>query len=351
MAALWHHGGEIYDKTVAMDYSVNTNPLGLPPSVKEALSADFAYAERYPDTECRALKQALAEKYGLPESFFLCGNGASELFQLIVRAAAPASALVTAPTFSGYEKALRDSGVSPAYHRLEKERGFSLTERFLEDLKAGPDLVFLCQPNNPNGSTVEPLLMEKIVEVCRERRIRLIVDECFLEFVDGAEALTARRFLRENPFVTVVSAFTKIYAMPGIRLGYLMTADEAFLAAMKRAQSEWSVSGAAQTAGLAALSETAYVEEAKAMIRAERQILTDGLRTLGLKVYPSEVNYLLFEADRDVAGPLLEKGILIRRCANYEGLDEHFFRIAVKKPEENRVFLEAIREILTAEGA
>ena len=346
MQAHWHHGGEIYDKAVTLDYSVNVNPLGLPPAVKKALTENLTYAERYPDIECRALKAALAKRYDLPEDYFLCGNGASELFELIVKAACPKSALVMAPTFSGYEKALSGAGVKPAYHYLSKADGFELTGAILKNIEAGPDIVFLCQPNNPVGRTIEPTLLEKIADACAEQKSRLIVDECFLEFTDRCEERTARRFLKKNLYVTVVSAFTKVYAMPGIRAGYLMTADEEFIRRMKEAQTEWSVSGAAQTAGVAALSETAYVEEARKLIDRERAVMTRMLTELGLTVYPSEANFLLIETDRDIASPLLERGILIRHCANYEGLDEHYFRVAVKKPEENRVLLEILREIL-----
>ena len=355
MNETFRHGGEIYDKNIELDYSVNLNPLGLPKSVKEALISDLTYVLRYPDTECRALREGLSAKLGPPPETILCGNGASELFQLIVRAAAPKTALVEAPTFSGYEKALRDGGVIPGYYVLDKENDFALTEDFLPALEKKPDMVFLCQPNNPVGNTIDRALLKKIAEKCRENKILLVVDECFLELVPGYEDLTVKPLIPGNPFLIVVSAFTKVYAMPGLRLGFLITSNQELLGRMKDSQTEWSVSSAAQTAGAAALQEEAYVREAVALIGKERACLASELGRRGFRVYPGEANYLMFEVTEplrqklpgeDLADRLLEKGILIRKCSNYHGLDESFFRIAVKCHEDNLCFIKKLDDVL-----
>ena len=341
------HGGEIYDKDVRLDYSVNVNPLGLPEAVKRALTEDLAYAERYPDMACRLLREALADHYGLPSGWFLCGNGASELFQLICAAIRPKSALIEAPTFYGYEHALRTVGAAIRRHCLKKENGFALTEAILDEIDDDCGCLFLCQPNNPVGLTIDRALLKAVADRCRKTKTYLVVDECFLEFVPGCEELTAREWLKDNPYLIVVSAFTKVYAMPGIRLGFLMTSDGDLLERMKACQVEWSVSGAAQAAGVAALTQEAYVEAARKLIPKERQYLTDQLTSLGFTVYPSEANYLLIETDGpDLAEKLLKRGILIRRCANFAGLDERFYRIAVRGHNENISFIETLKDAL-----
>ena len=204
----------------------------------------------------------------------------------------------------------------------------------------------LCNPNNPTGQTINPGLMERILEVCDARGIRLFVDECFLDLTEGGEQLSLKDLLHRYPGIFLLKAFTKSYGMAGLRLGYCLCGDAALLRAMGRSVQPWNVSIPAQKAGVAALAQKEFLEQAKEMIRSQRAWLTEALRRLALEVIPSRTNYILFFSNRELQQPLLEVGIQIRSCENYPGLCRGWYRIAVKLPEENRRLIAAMEQIL-----
>ncbi len=255
-------------------------------------------------------------------------------------------ALLTAPTFSEYAAALEAAGGAATYVPLSEAEGFAVTEAFLEVLeKTACQTVFLCSPNNPTGRLIAPELLEKICRTCRERGIRLFVDECFLELSDGGRAASLAGRLAEFPGLFLLRAFTKTYGMAGLRLGYCLCGDGALLAEMSRRVQPWNVSLPAQAAGTAALEDSGFLEASRRLIQAERPRLAAGLEELGFTVCPSQANYLLLKSPIPLHGPLLERGILIRDCANYRGLGPGWYRTAVKRPEENRLLLAALAEI------
>ncbi|MDO5132960.1 MAG: aminotransferase class I/II-fold pyridoxal phosphate-dependent enzyme [Eubacteriales bacterium] len=418
------HGGEIYgQEKILYDFSVNINPLGVPESVLHGLAGMCGSSdghpdrdeqqlrqmlERYPDQSCGRLRQALSGYTGLPAEKILCGNGASELIEAVVRTIRPSRILLTAPSFSGYRRAAENCGAGILYHVLRREDDFALTDRFLEDLEnfgrtenrdsatctparsfldeengtmagqqpgqersvwpnpktlrkegsdaagqqPGQDMVVLCSPSNPVGNLIDPPLLDRIAQICARKGIWLMVDECFLGFVADENQRTMRRYLAGGSIagsrLLVVDAFTKRFAMPGTRLGYLMAADTELLRRIHAQQPEWSVSGPAQAAGCAALEDSdAYLKKARKLVASERSRIAAALREMGFTVFPGEANYIFFSADSvDLTDALLEKGILIRDCSNYPGLGKGYYRAAVKLPEENDVLLDALRDIL-----
>ena len=264
------HGGDIYTKKCRVDFSVNVNPLGVPESVKEAVRKSAESVEQYPDALCRDLTRALSEKEQLPEENILFANGAAELIFALTQALRPKKALIAAPGFAEYEAALSAAGCFIRMYLLQKEKGFLLQDDFCDDLTDDLDLVFLCNPNNPTGLTIPQELLLKILDNCRERNIYLVLDECFIEFLPEPEKVTMQGNLDEYPNLLILRAFTKIYAMPGLRLGYLLCSDEDLLDRISRSMQSWNVSIPAQMAGLAALNEDAYVKEARELIGKER---------------------------------------------------------------------------------
>ncbi len=340
------HGGDLYGRAVTLDFSVNTNPLGTPPAAVKAVEEAARRLCQYPDPYCRELTAALAGHEGVPEEFILCGCGAAELIYAYCGAVKADRALLTAPTFSEYAAALEAAGGAAAYVPLPEAEGFAVTEAFLEVLeKTACQTVFLCSPNNPTGRLIAPELLEKICRTCGERGIRLFVDECFLELSDGGRAASLAGRLAEFPGLFLLRAFTKTYGMAGLRLGYCLCGDGALLAEMSRRVQPWNVSLPAQAAGTAALEDGGFLEAARRLIQEERPRLAAGLEELGFTVCPSQANYLLLKSPIPLHGPLLERGILIRDCANYRGLGPGWYRAAVKRPEENRLLLSALAEI------
>ena len=340
------HGGDVwaYERPM-LDFSANLHPLGMPPAVAEAARRAVEAADRYPDPLCRALRADIARRDGVSPAEVLCGAGAADLIVRLCLALRPKTALVTAPTFSEYEGALRLAGCAVRRHPLRAEESFDLTEDILSAITEDLDLLFLCNPNNPTGRLISPDLLRAICRRCGETGTRLALDECFIELTDAPPATP---LLRDNPRLLLLRAFTKSYAVPGLRLGYALCADAGLLKAMARAGQPWSVSAVAQAAGIAACALPRWPEAGRALLCAERPKLLTGLRSLGLTVWEGAANYLLFRApgDRTLKERLAERGILLRSCADYAGLGAEDYRTAVRRPEDNARLLRALQEVL-----
>ena len=239
-----------------LDFSANVSPLGLPEGVARAITAALPTADRYPDPLCRELRAKLALHEGVPAEQILCGNGAADLIFRLVWAKKPRRALVTAPTFAEYATALKSIGCTVERFFLREQEDFAVTDAFCAAIRPGVDMVFLCQPNNPTGQLTALPLVEQILRRCAACGTLLVVDECFLDFLPDHALHTAKGLLGEGDLV-ILKAFTKLYGMAGVRLGYALSADTALLEQMQACGQPWGVSSLAQTAGLAALEETA----------------------------------------------------------------------------------------------
>lgn len=330
----------------ALDFSANVSPLGLPAGVAAAITNALPTADRYPDPLCRELRAALAGAEGVPADWILCGNGAADLIFRLALAVRPRRALLPAPTFAEYEAALQTVGCAVQRVFLREENEFAVTEKFIDAVTPETDIVFLCQPNNPTGQVTPPALVERLVRRCAECGAVLVVDECFLDFLPDRDAWTAKQLLRDAPQLVILKAFTKLYAMAGVRLGYALCGDAALLEKMRGAGQPWAVSSLAQAAGLAALQETAYAGAVRALIAEQRPRMAAGLRALGLRVMDGQANYLLFRATPDFGEKLRRRGAVVRSCANYPGLDAAWYRTAVRTAEENTRLLQIMGEIL-----
>ena len=324
------HGGDIYRNQVSLDFSVNINPFGMPQRVREALEAAVAWCERYPDIRSEALRDAIAGAKGIAPADIVCGNGASELFPAILRAVHAKKVLLPVPSFYGYEHAAKSVGAEICCHELLETDGYAVTERFLTAIGEGVNAVFL---------------LEKIAERCKRHGVTLILDECFVTFTGEEERYSFLKKYRNYPGVVIVRAFTKLYAMPGVRLGYLVCSDAALTEAIRADLPEWNLSAFAQQAGCVACGQRAYVEHSVAFVCRERAWLTEQLSEIGITVFASNANFLMIKDGRPLAKELLKKGILIRDCSNYRGLSGGYYRIAVRRREENERLLAALAQV------
>ena len=329
----------------ALDFSANVSPLGLPAGVAAAITAALPMADRYPDPLCRTLRTKLAAAEGVDTAQILCGNGAADLIYRLALALRPRRALLPAPTFAEYAAALETVDCDVQRFLLREENDFAVTDGFADAIDDSTDAVFLCQPNNPTGQLTALPLVEQILRRCAACGTLLVVDECFLDFLPDHALHTAKGLLGEGDLV-ILKAFTKLYGMAGVRLGYALSADTALLEQMQACGQPWGVSSLAQAAGLAALEETAYVEKVRALIAEQRPRLTVGLRALGLRVLDGRANYLLFQAPETLGEALRQRGAVLRSCANYPGLGPGWYRTAVRTPEENEKLLKIMREVL-----
>lgn len=339
------HGGYVYGSPVRYDFSANLNPLGMPESVIKAAKDAIDRSDRYPDPFCGALNERLKEKWKVRGDMIVFGNGADDLIYRIVYAIKPKRAVIVTPTFTEYAAALENINCEVIEHRLDESRDFELDETILEKLTDDVDMLFLCDPNNPTGRLADPGLLKRIVKACAQG-IYLVLDECFIELAENGEEHSLPAF--DFDYGTIVlRAFTKTYAMAGLRLGYAVFGSKDIAHLVGLAGQYWSVSVPAQAAGLAALDEEEYVENARKMIARERGFLTSEISRLGFKVYPSDVNFILCRAETADKALLLEneliaEGIAIRNCWNFAGLGERYFRLAVRPHEENEALISAM---------
>lgn len=351
------HGGDLttcaerFGRKDFIDFSANIGPLGLPDGVRAALLDSAAQCERYPDALCRALRDALAAFEQVPAAWILCGNGAADLIYRIVQAAKPARALLLAPTFAEYEQALlQQQGCDIRFHLLHADDGFALRDDIVDAIP-GTDIVFLCNPNNPTGRLIPRPLLEQIVRACAAAGSTLVIDECFLPFLEDEERYTLKPMLADFPNLIVLRAFTKTFAMPGLRLGYALCADSALLGRVERAGAPWTVSVPAQLCGIAATREADYLRRSRLLVAQQKDVLARGLAALGMRVFEPSVNYVLFYTPRiDLAEALCARGFVLRDCSNYRGLAPGWFRAAVRLPEQNAALLEALADELGANG-
>lgn len=348
------HGGNIYDEKIQklqneteggiLDFSANLNPLGIPDSVRNAVVSAIDQAQNYPDPLCRKLKKALAEEYQLPESFFICGNGGADLIYRLAYALRPGKALLTAPTFAEYEEAFKQTGSEFVFYRMAED--YEVRYDILEQMDASVDAMFLCNPNNPTGLLISQELLLQILEKAQQNGILLILDECFLDFT-GQEERSLISYTGKYSHLFILKSFTKMYAMPGIRLGYGISGNRPLLEKMEASGQCWGVSVLASEAGIAALKEKDYKREAIRLVQRERGFLKKELESLGMKVWDGQADYLFFRAPgiSNLYERLLPFGILIRRCGNYRGLDSTCYRVAVKDHAANRRLTEALRRL------
>ena len=342
------HGGDIYAGNIRLDFSANTNPYGTPQEVLDAMGAALCQVDHYPDPYCRKLVDAISAFEDVPKDWILCGNGAAELIYSYCQALRPRKALELAPTFSEYALALERVGCQVERYSLLRENHFTLDEGFLAMLeKSRPDVVFLCNPNNPTGQVLGLSMLERILSICDRWGIHLFVDECFLDLTE--DGISLKGHLETHPNLFILKAFTKSYGMAGVRLGYGLCAERELMAEMARTVQPWNVSTLAQAAGVAALKQRAFLEKTRALIRLERQWLKANLEDLGFWVCPSRANSLLFYGRADLHRLLKNRGIAIRSCGNYHGLGPGWYRIAVRQHGENEELIHEIRTVLGKE--
>ena len=338
------HGGNYEMLETELDFSANINPLGIPDNIRAAVISSADKWGEYPDPYCRELCKKLSEYEDIAAENIVCGNGASDIIYRIVQALRPHKAVICAPSFGEYKKALIETGCEIHEHFLLEENDFFMTDPFLDELEADIDIAFICTPNNPTGALICPQLMKKIAEKCLKKNIILISDECFLDFAENSQLYTMKNFMNEN--IIILKAFTKIFAIPGLRLGYGLFGSSETAEKIRNSGQFWSVSAPAQAAGIAAFNKSAAISDTVKLIAEEREYLSGELASFGFRVYPSEANFILFKSRYPLYEMLLREKILIRSCAGYSGLGENYFRIAVRTHGENIRLIEAIRRIL-----
>lgn len=334
-----------------IDFSANINPIGLSREVKEAMIQALDKVERYPDITYYELKKEIEKYESINKENILLGNGAAEVIFNIVRALKPKKALVKAPTFSEYEDALNSVSCEVAHYKLKED--FNLDSAFLEEIKEDVDIVFICNPNNPTGILTSKEYIIEAVKRAKEVDAVMVIDESFIDFIENKEAVSVIKEIEKFDNLIVVKSLTKFFAFPGIRVGYGVTNNREIRDKVNKISVPWAINTVAAYGAKKALNQKAYIEETLAYVKKEREFLFNELSSFeSLKVYPGTVNFLFFKLQLeennnklDLKEELLKSGIIIRSCSNYEGLEEGYYRVAVRTREENTALIEALKKI------
>jgi threonine-phosphate decarboxylase len=349
------HGADIFtaskesgiDENNIIDFSSNINPLGIPENVKKTIINSIEYASRYPDINSTKLINSLSIHENVSGEWMFSSNGAAEAIFRIALYLKPHNAILTSPTFSEYEQSLKTVDCNVKYYNLLEENNFEIKEDMLDIIDKKTDIVFICNPNNPTGQLTDKKFLEKIISHCKKTNAAVVIDECFIDFIENKEHYSVHGLLKQYDNLIILKAFTKIYSIPGIRLGYCLCSDTKTIAGIKESGPPWNVSSIAQEAGIAALEEKEYVLKTIDYISKERNYLINELNKLYIKTFDSYANYIFFKFDKlDLKSEMLKRGILIRSCSNYRGLSNEYYRIAVKKENENKMFIEKLKGVL-----
>ena len=378
------HGGNIYkvfrEKNLKeiLDYSSNINPYGIPESLKSRIIENLEILERYPDPDYVELREKLAHLNKVDMSDIVLGNGATEIIFLFMKVINPKKILIVSPTFGEYERAVKAVGTSRnsidlscsddnknienkkieiEYFELKESDDFNLNIGNLKnELEKKYDLLIICNPNNPTGKFLKLAQTEEILKECNKYDTKLFIDEAFIEFLaDGMkESIINTEENKKNLFVT--RAFTKFFAIPGLRLGYGMYFDKELEKKISEKKEPWSVNNIAEMAGLTVLDDTEYIEKTLKWIVEEKIYMYEKLNEIsGIKVYETEVNFITGKIDEKLFSEglnvkvlrekMLEQGILIRDASNFKFLDERFFRLAIKDRESNDRVIKVLKGI------
>lgn len=370
-----YHGGDIYRNKVDIDFSVSVNPYPLPNSIEDAMRYALERAGQYPDLRQERLRNVLAEHYGILPEQIVCGNGASELLMAVFHAIRPEQTVLQELDYGGYQwcaEAVGSTVVKIAmpiffgmaakypqekYPFVERQGNFWQTE--CDELQNANisyvknSLFVFSLPNNPMGKLLKRNVLEQYFQYCKSNNFWLVIDASFLDLTERAEDYwkVLLEFINSYERCVVLSSFTKSFALPGIRIGYLLCAETA----VKRIccqLPEWNVSVVAEEAGIACLSEWGYLTECVGKIAKERKRVSEALRRYGIRVYDLDANFIFVQSKIPLNELLLQKGILVRNCAdffeeqnsNLNDKKQYHCRIAIRTPEENDELLKVINE-------
>lgn len=330
------HGGDVYRNPIEYDFSINVNPLGMPLASIQAAHEGVVLTGRYPDYKAEQLCHAIAKAKQIPADRIIPGNGAAELLYVLGQTI-PEKALTIAPTFTGYAEAVAAGGGELTYASDEQE--------LLAKMDDSIRLVFLCNPNNPTGTLLTREQILRVLAKAEAMQAYVCVDECFLPFLEEEASHSMLPYLTKHTRLLVLRAFTKIYCMAGLRLGYLACGDTELQSRIRAKLQPWNTSIPAQLAGIAALSDTEYLAKTRENLQAERAYLVPRLRELVAEVYDGYGNFLLFRDEPDLKERMLEVGVLIRACGDFEGLDDTYFRIGIRSHSENQEFIRRLARV------
>ena len=334
------------DKEI-IDFSANINPLGFPRNIKKFLEKGLNLALNYPDPECLYLKKAISKYLNIPAKNLLVGNGSIELIYLIPRLFAKPKALILGPTFSEYERAVKANNGKVKYLLADEKHNFKLSFISIAPHLRDIDIIFICNPNNPTAFLFQKEEIKKIIRDAPKKTL-IVIDEAFMDFIMKPDRFSFIYEAKQIKNILVIRSFTKFFSMAGLRLGFAV-GDRTLIDSLKSIQHPWSVNSFAQLIAPLLMKDKQFIKRSMDFMKKERNYLCSKLKGIkAITVFEPTSNFILCKVKNNkitstkLTQILGKSGILIRDCYNFYGLDNSFFRVAVKKRKENLKLLEAL---------
>ncbi len=357
------HGGQLRDiaaqygvRTEALlDFSANINPDGPPLAVVTAIQlalAQPATLNTYPDLELTELKRVIADRSGIQPENIVVANGFVPLLDAALRALRIKRCLLPIPSFSEYRRTLESAAVAVTPYRLTSEENFSYkSHAILESLLGNEcDAILLANPQNPSGAICEAERMLQFIEMAKDHGITVLLDEAFVDYCPAHSLIPQATAVQPN--LIVFRSVTKFFAAPGLRVAYAVCSPSN-VAMLNRSIAPWPITTLASQGVCAALMDDAYAQRSRNGNERRRLWLEEQLNGLGIETYPSATNFLLlrFPAEKDDVGVLwermiVEEQIVLRSCANFEGLAAGHLRVAVRSEQENERLIDGLKRVL-----
>lgn len=324
-------------------FSANVNPLGISQKLKEELSTHIDCITTYPDREYTALRKCMADYVGTEPENIIVGNGSTELISLFIQIEHPRKALILGPTYSEYEREVALGGGTTLYYPLKEENSFKLdTDHFTSKLDDSLDLLILCNPNNPTSSCISIDDMRKILDVCKEHDIYVMVDETYIEFVDDVAHTSAVPLTAYYNNIIILRGTSKFFAAPGLRLGYAITGNEDLLRNMNQRKNPWTINSLAVIAGELMFQDKDYIAATRDLVLSERQRMYELFQASErFRPYKPTANFMLLRimdddlTSQDLFDRAIREGMMIRDCSTFPFLNDKFIRFCFMKPEDN----------------
>lgn len=331
----------------AIKLASNESPVGPSPKALEAVREALNDVHRYPDGASFALRARLAERLGVAENQLVFGAGADEILELLAKTVVgPGDEAVFAwPSFAMYPIVVRGMGGVPVPVPLDSAYSHDLDgmRRAVTDRTR---LVFVCNPNNPTGTSLGAEAFDAFVSSLPETLV-LAVDEAYVDYARRTDFPDALAWIRRRPGTIVLRTFSKIYGLAGLRIGYGV-ADVELAGYLERARHPFNVNRLAEVAALAALEDPGHVERSRRVNEEGIEYLTRELAALGIEVWPTDANFVLARTGGDLHERLLREGVIVRPLTGF-GMPEHV-RISVGLPEENERLIKVLRRLREAKS-
>lgn len=334
-------------------FAGNVNPLGISPLLKKSMASHIESISEYPDRDYKELRSTLALYCNVPMEHIIVGNGATEMISLTMQLLRPKHALLLSPTYSEYTREIDLVGGHVEEYFLREDLDFKLDlNDLISKLTDDIDLLAICNPNNPTSSALNTEEITKILTHCKLHDIFVMIDETYVEFAPDIEAVSAVSLIPKYDNFMIIRGVSKFYAAPGLRFGYGMTSNEAFLKDLLLYQNPWSLNSIAAYAGERMFSDTDYYAKTRELICSERTYMFDELeKNPNFKPYKAYANFILVEILKegvtsfDVFEKAIKNRLMIRDCSSFESLAGEFFRFCIMNPADNRRLLDVLNQI------